>query len=148
MTFSPADLEPGLPDEELPLPAGGWRAWGDEETALLAQLWTAGDLSASQIALRMPGRTRNSIIGRAHALGLQQPKREKRKRVPQSVANAHLRKAFVSKGDDASLTRFVKVATGPVAPKPRQPRMQGFDNPTIEAGRSIFYRHGVQAPRH
>lgn len=65
----------------------------------------------------------------------------------QSITNVRLRKAFARKGDDGTLTRFVKTDPGPITPKPRQPRMQGFDNPTIEAGRSIFYRHGVKPPR-
>lgn len=67
-----------------------------------------------------------------------------------SITNAGMRKAFASKGDDGTLARFVKVDPGPITPKPRQPRqprLDGFDNPTIEAGRSIFYRHGVKPPR-
>lgn len=60
--------------------------------------------------------------------------------------NQRLRKAFVSKGDDATLSRFVKIDASPITPKPRQPRMQGFDNPTIEAGRSLFYRKGIVPP--
>lgn len=143
------DLDAGLPDEELPLRAGRGRGWSVAETRVLETLWADPALSAANIAMRLPGRTRNAIIGKAHALGLPEKaaKPKRGKRVPTSIANEGLRKAFARKGDDATLARFVKVAPGPVHPKPRQSRMQGFDNPTIEAGRSIFYRHGVHPPR-
>jgi GcrA cell cycle regulator len=43
--------------------------WTDEETALLRELATA-DHSATQIAMRIPGKSRNSVIGKLHRLGL------------------------------------------------------------------------------
>lgn len=148
MTLADLDLSEGLPDDELPLRAGRGNGWTPAEQAVLETLWTDGRLSAAQIAMRLPGRTRNAIIGKAHALGLpDKPAKPGKKRPPSSVAHVGLRKAFKSKGDDGTLARFVKVTPGPVTPKPRQPRMAGMDNPTIEAGRSVFYRHGVQPPR-
>jgi GcrA cell cycle regulator len=44
-------------------------AWTDERITLLRALWTEG-LSASQIAERLGGVTRNAVIGKAHRLGL------------------------------------------------------------------------------
>lgn len=44
-------------------------AWTDERIDLLRTLWTEG-LSASQIADRLGGVTRNAVIGKAHRLGL------------------------------------------------------------------------------
>lgn len=44
-------------------------AWNDERVELLKQLWAEG-LSASQIASRMGGVTRNAVIGKVHRLGL------------------------------------------------------------------------------
>lgn len=44
-------------------------SWTDERIATLKQLWGAG-LSASQIANRLGGLTRNAVIGKAHRLGL------------------------------------------------------------------------------
>lgn len=61
----------------------------------------------------------------------------------------NLRKAYASKGDDTTLSRWVKVGQSerPVKPpKPRQIKFPGFNNPTIEAGRSLFFRKGVRAP--
>lgn len=45
------------------------RAWTDERVDLLKKLWTEG-LSASQIAGRLGGVTRNSVISKIHRLGL------------------------------------------------------------------------------
>ena len=44
-------------------------SWNDERVELLKKLWSDG-LSASQIAGRLGGVTRNAVIGKAHRLGL------------------------------------------------------------------------------
>lgn len=44
-------------------------SWTDERVELLTKLWAEG-LSASQIAGRMGGVTRNAVIGKVHRLGL------------------------------------------------------------------------------
>jgi len=44
-------------------------SWTDERVELLKKLWAEG-LSASQIAGRMGGVTRNAVIGKVHRLGL------------------------------------------------------------------------------
>ena len=44
-------------------------AWNDERVELLKRLWAEG-LSASQIASKMGGVTRNAVIGKVHRLGL------------------------------------------------------------------------------
>ena len=44
-------------------------AWTDERVELLKKLWSEG-LSASQIASKMGGVTRNAVIGKVHRLGL------------------------------------------------------------------------------
>ena len=48
---------------------GELMSWTDERVELLKKLWTEG-LSASQIASRMGGVTRNAVIGKVHRLGL------------------------------------------------------------------------------
>src|ERR1044071_2868011 len=45
------------------------QTWTDERVELLKKLWADG-LSASQIAARMGGVTRNAVIGKVHRLGL------------------------------------------------------------------------------
>jgi GcrA cell cycle regulator len=44
-------------------------AWNDERVELLKKFWAEG-LSASQIASKMGGVTRNAVIGKVHRLGL------------------------------------------------------------------------------
>ncbi len=44
-------------------------AWTDDRVELLKKLWADG-LSASQIAARLGGVTRNAVIGKVHRLGL------------------------------------------------------------------------------
>lgn len=44
-------------------------AWNDERVELLKKYWAEG-LSASQIASKMGGVTRNAVIGKVHRLGL------------------------------------------------------------------------------
>ena len=44
-------------------------AWTDDRVELLTKLWAEG-LSASQIAGRLGGVTRNAVIGKVHRLGL------------------------------------------------------------------------------
>ena len=44
-------------------------SWNDERVELLKKLWSDG-LSASQIAGRLGGVTRNAVIGKVHRLGL------------------------------------------------------------------------------
>jgi GcrA cell cycle regulator len=44
-------------------------AWNDDRVELLKKLWADG-LSASQIAGRLGGVTRNAVIGKVHRLGL------------------------------------------------------------------------------
>ena len=44
-------------------------AWTDERVEILKKLWAEG-LSASQIAARLGGVTRNAVIGKVHRLGL------------------------------------------------------------------------------
>ncbi|MBM3560110.1 MAG: GcrA cell cycle regulator, partial [Alphaproteobacteria bacterium] len=45
-------------------------SWNDERVDVLRDLWSQG-LSASQIAARLSGVSRNAVIGKAHRLGLE-----------------------------------------------------------------------------
>jgi GcrA cell cycle regulator len=58
--------------------------WTPERIAILERLWTDG-LSASEIAARFPGVTRNAVLGKLHRLG--------RLRRGRPVAPAKVRKA-------------------------------------------------------
>jgi GcrA cell cycle regulator len=56
-------------------------AWTDDRVELLKKLWSEG-LSASQIAGRLGGVTRNAVIGKVHRLGLSGRATSSRSSVP------------------------------------------------------------------
>ncbi|MHA1518159.1 MAG: GcrA family cell cycle regulator [Alphaproteobacteria bacterium] len=58
-------------------------AWTDERVELLKKLWADG-LSASQIAGRLGGVTRNAVIGKVHRLGLSGRATSSRSSAPRS----------------------------------------------------------------
>ncbi len=53
-------------------------AWTDDRVEILSKLWAEG-LSASQIATKLGGVTRNAVIGKVHRLGLSGRVKPKRK---------------------------------------------------------------------
>lgn len=129
--------------------------WGPANIARLVILW-AGPLTTREIAAEFGDRNRNAIIGKAHALGLP-PKPRTRRKPPPTARPAdtgvkldglggHVRKAFASKGDDCTLSRWVKTGRGATLPSPRQMSVPSLERPAIANGRSIFHRKGVKAP--
>lgn len=59
----------------------------------------------------------------------------------------HVRLANAAAGDDATFSRYVKVkGHGRTEGKKLQHKLPGMNNPSIEAGRSIFHRRGVKPP--
>ena len=81
-------------------------AWTDERVELLKKLWADG-LSASQIAARLGGVTRNAVIGKVHRLGLSgratssrsSSPRQRRTHVPRANRTASL--MFGTRGANA-----------------------------------------------
>lgn len=128
--------------------------WSPLEEARLKSLW-AGPLSAALIAEEFgDGRTRNAIIGKAHALNL-----PPRGRAPSAAAadgltpraRAHakrkaggvvggVRKAYKSKGDDVTFSRFVKVKGEPRLRARKQWTFAGLEKPhaAIDDGHTLF----------
>jgi hypothetical protein len=122
-------------------------AWNDSQLELLDQLWPK--MSASLIAERLGDKSRNAVIGMARRRGLEKPPREKKGRKQghfhERGENNRVRKAYASKGDDCTLSRFVKVkGERPVDRKPHQLWLSGTKNDSIRRGRSLFYRKGVK----
>ena len=78
-------------------------AWNDERVELLKKLWSDG-LSASQIAGRLGGVTRNAVIGKVHRLGLSG-------RATTSRMKSHRPRARVQAGNNKRLMkpRFANV---------------------------------------
>lgn len=124
---------------------GAWATWGEPELAKLRELWAKG-LSASLIAREFgDGRTRNSIIGKAHALKLPPRTREPRstsqyQRRKNGETVGGIRKAYKSKGDDVTFSRFVKVKGEARHLPRRQWALPGLEkpHPAIDAGRTMF----------
>lgn len=116
----------------------GGTEWSAPEKQRLTEMWMGGS-TATEIAFAMGGeRSRNSIIGKVHALGLKRDPKPKKK-AESGQMRSGVRKAFASKGDDATLTRFVKIST---AQKPRkhcrQPRLAGMEAAFVAEGRTKF----------
>ena len=88
-------------------------AWTEERVAELKKLWAEGH-SASQIANRLGGVTRNAVIGKVHRLGLSGRATPSRpvKRPPRLA-----RPKPVQRRMGAGKT----VATAPIAPVPMEP---------------------------
>jgi GcrA cell cycle regulator len=63
--------------------------WTDERVELLKKLWAEG-LSASQIAGRLGGVTRNAVIGKVHRLGLSGRATSSRSSSPRPRRAAHV----------------------------------------------------------
>ena len=101
-------------------------AWTEERVELLKKLWAEG-LSASQIASRLGGVTRNAVIGKVHRLGLSgratttrmkthRPRARmaaaKRVAKPQEVARAAL---YLASEDSAFVTGTAMLVDGGVS---------------------------------
>lgn len=68
-------------------------AWTDDRVEILSTLWAEG-LSASQIATKLGGVTRNAVIGKVHRLGLSgrvKPKRKTKVATPRTATTARKR---------------------------------------------------------
>jgi hypothetical protein len=123
--------------------------WSPENVEKLRELWASGKTAAVIARLFGDGRTRNSVIGKVHALKLT---REKRK--PKKGGHFHnreggrVRKAYASRGDDATFSRFVKVPASEREPAAHRPPSQmwlpGTRHEAVVMGRSIFHRRGVK----
>lgn len=112
--------------------------WSAPETQRLTEMWMGGS-TATEVAFAFGGeRTRNSIIGKVHALGLKREPRPKKKREGGQIRSG-LRKAYASRGDDSTLTRFVKIGTDQKPRKHRrQPRFEGMTNAFVQEGCTKF----------
>ena len=93
--------------------------WDDERIALLTRLWTEG-LSASSIASRLGGVTRNAVIGKVHRLGLSTPAPAPKVKRPAKAADvARRRPPSQSRPVKGASPAQKPVARPTPAPKPR-----------------------------
>ncbi len=111
-------------------------AWTDERVELLKKLWAEG-LSASQIAGRLGGVTRNAVIGKVHRLGLSN-------RVGSDPAPAAKPKTEPAQkpveAKAAAKPGAARAEPRPAAEAPAQtaaPTVQGSRRPIIPAGQPL-----------
>ncbi len=90
--------------------------WTDERTNLLKTLWLQGQ-TASQIAERLGGVTRNAVIGKAHRLGLSSRPSPIRQR-PASRPAAHAAAMGTPRGGVEAAKPSVAAAPLPAAAPP------------------------------
>lgn len=96
-------------------------SWNDERVEVLKKLWADG-LSASQIAGRLGGVTRNAVIGKVHRLGLSgrattSRMKSHRPRTRVQAANKRLaRPRFVPNVGNPALRNLYLADTEPYAP--------------------------------
>lgn len=119
--------------------------WLDDKIATLQALANEGK-SASQIALALGGGfTRNAVIGMARRKGVQLHGKKKSQRESGQILS-RVRKAYARFGDDATLTRFVKIGTRRRAYQPLLIDSERAVSPRLarrraaSEGRSIFQR--------
>jgi hypothetical protein len=117
---------------------GKYADWSPPHVERLREFW-ATDLTATEIAGKFgDGRSRNAVIGKAHSLGLPPKPRRKREAQPGQMLGG-VRKAYASKGDDATLTRFVKTGERHERRQRRQMRLPGIGTlPYVNEGRTKF----------
>lgn len=100
-------------------------AWNEERVELLKKLWADG-LSASQIAGRLGGVTRNAVIGKVHRLGLSGRATTSRSSAPR-VRRTHVPRAprqtqvvYATRGATALQPQFEEEAEIIPAPIPQE----------------------------
>jgi GcrA cell cycle regulator len=114
-------------------------AWNDERVELLKKLWAEG-LSASQIAGRLGGVTRNAVIGKVHRLGLSGRATTSRMKSlrPRPRANA-----AAANAKRPMKTRFGSVGTSPVRSL-YQPDAEPYTSPVEELVIPMAERKSIQ----
>ena len=101
--------------------------WTDERVELLKQLWTEGH-SASQIADRLGGVSRNAVIGKVHRLKL-----ESRAKAPTAqAAPAEIRRPEPVKAETVEMVVPARIVASQPAPQRAMPRTMGATALKIE----------------
>ena len=85
-------------------------AWTEDRVEILTKLWAEG-LSASQIAKKLGGVTRNAVIGKVHRLGLSGRAKPSRPKKVASVKSSTPRKRAAT-----AKRRSIKTLSRPAAP--------------------------------
>ena len=109
-------------------------SWTDERVELLKKLWAEG-LSASQIANRMGGVTRNAVIGKVHRLGLSgraTPTRTARPRTRKTRTPSHPSTASVFRSSGNTALKMEPDADIEAMPDPKPATIHEIEIPPGE----------------
>ncbi len=98
--------------------------WTDERVELLKQLWTEG-LSASQIADRLGGVSRNAVIGKVHRLKLESRARQPNVAQPVAVERPAPRRTAEVETVEMVVPARLVAASQQQAPTRSMPRTMG-----------------------
>ncbi len=120
-------------------------AWTEERVDILKKLWAQG-LSASQIANRLGGVTRNAVIGKVYRLGLSgraKPTRNKASQVRRSNNTRQKRRQTTRSRYDLQGATALKVTPLSHEPEPLPSREAGkllpnpLENPALPPGERV-----------
>ena len=111
-------------------------AWTDERVDLLKKLWAEG-LSASQIAGRIGGVTRNAVIGKVHRLGLSG-------RATTSRTKTHRPRARLANAKRMAKSRFSHIGN-PALRALYQPEAEPYVSPVEELVIPVAERKCIQS---
>lgn len=101
---------------------GNGMSWTEERVELLKQFWGNG-MTAAQIAERLGDVSRNAVIGKAHRLGLSQPKKTA-PRAPVAAQAPAMKKAPVAPTPAPAAEPMITPK-----PMPKQPDVRAEDLP-------------------
>jgi len=109
-------------------------AWTEDRVETLKKLWAEG-LSASQIATRLGGVTRNAVIGKVHRLGLSgrvTPSRASRPRVNKPRQPSHPGRINAYRSAGATALKTETIAEKSVLPEPEPSPIREVEIPPGE----------------
>ncbi len=128
-------------------------AWTDERVELLKKLWSEG-LSASQIAGRIGGVSRNAVIGKVHRLGLsgratttRMKSHRPRPRMAQTTAKRPQKPRFAQVGNPAVRALYQPDAE-PFVPAQEEPVIPVKERKSIQTLAECNCRWPIGDPQH
>ena len=128
-------------------------AWNDERVELLKKLWSDG-LSASQIAGRLGGVTRNAVIGKVHRLGLSgrattsRMKSHRPRTRPQNSAAKRLMKPRFAPTGNPALRNLYLADTEPYTPPAEEMEIPLKERKYIQTLTEACCRWPIGDPQH
>jgi len=127
-------------------------SWTDDRVEQLKKLWSEG-LSASQIAGRLGGVTRNAVIGKVHRLGLSgrattSRMKSSRPRLRQPSARRTQQKASFKQLGNPALRNLYQGEVEPFTPAPEEAAIPEHQRKTLQELTESNCRWPIGDPQH